>query len=628
MSQRYRQSSVVNSSTRFSAAPGSGIEFSRMTAVPSLVTTMNAGDIVPIYNREILPHTSTSMSIDFVIRSNTVKTPTFGNMMVDIYAFFVPNRIVNESWKNLMGENTSGEWVAPEISLVPLYTTRSGAAAVQIPVQSVADYYGYPAQKTIPAVILQGCHDFLFRGYLEIYNTRFRDQNYQPPIPYSKLNIYEGFLERAGLQVSISADGKFGTPTVIPANTESDGSSPAGAVIKALYGDGSKQISQNPQNISSRVTNWSALDKPLKANKLHDYFTSGLPSAQKGVAVSFNLAGHVGGSLNAGANVSHWNSDRSLLFESSAPLDGNGIHALYLNTDPDSPKNGKVQANMDAAGISGTTANITGSNLYPVLNLSNVSAISLPELRDGVAIQQVYEIMARSGSRYREYISAFFGLEIDNPFCDIPKYLGHIRRNLDLYQTAQTSPSIQDGTPQGNLAAFGYTSSGGALFQSSFVEHGYLHVFAVIRHKNLYSSLMTPDKFRLNGLDFYTPPLANISEQPVYTKYINPFVEDSDSVFAFQEAWAEYRYEFDQVSGYMRSGIASGSLALWNYSDEFDSGLTILDGDWLKSNSAEVLDRTLAVTSARGPQYKAAFWFTIDKELPMPTYSVPGLDII
>ena len=625
MANKYVQNPVVNSTTRFSAAPMSDLEFSRMTAAPVHITTLNAGDIVPIYCREILPHESMAVSVDMVIRQTTVSTPTFGNMECDLYAFFVPNRIVNESWKNVMGENTSGAWVAPEVSLVPLYTTRAGAEDVQVPVGSVADYYGFPTQAKMPAEVLQSCHDLKFRGYLEIYNTRFRDQNYQPPIPYSKLNVYEGFFEEKGSDIPFSVSGNFGSSSNVVGGQGSDGSDFAGAVQLALYGEGSKSPSQG-YPIRSRVTNWSALDKPLKANKLHDYFTSVLPSSQKGPEVIFNLGGSVPVSFGFGSTVKDYGGSSLKISSRDGLFTAGQNSALFASASTANTAEVLVYGSP-LSGVSDANSPIFGTNLTGTVDLGQVTALSLSDLRDAAAIKQVYEILSRSGSRYREFVNSFFGLDVDDPFCDIPRYLGHIRRELDLYQTAQTSPSAEGSTPQGNLAAFGYTATGGALFHASFVEHGYVHVFAVIRHRNLYASFLSRDNFRLNAIDFYTPPLANISEQPVYTREINPFASDLEGVFGYQEAWSEYRYEPDMVSGYMRPGIKQ-SLSIWNYADDFDSNLTIADDDWLKSNSQDVLDRTLAVTSEQAPQFKALFRFTVDKELPMPTYSVPGLDII
>lgn len=70
-----------------------------------------------------------------------------------------------------------------------------------------------------------------FRGYLEIYNNYFRDQNYQPPIPYSKLNIYNGFM--------LSEDEKYSLDIDVDSGQVASGSYPQGAVQKALSGAGS-----------------------------------------------------------------------------------------------------------------------------------------------------------------------------------------------------------------------------------------------------------------------------------------------------------------------------------------------------------------------------------------------------
>lgn len=611
----YSNKPVVSSLTRFSAAPMSDIEFSRMHSDPVHLTTFNAGEIVPIYYAEVLPHDTFSIDLDFVIRQNTLLSPTMGNMDVDYYAFFVPNRIVNHSWKAVQGENLSGQWIAPEVKLVPLVGSSSSEPdSFQIPVGSVADYYGFPTQGKIPKVILQQCNDLKFRGYLECYNSWFRDQNYQPPIPYSKLNVYEGFMLPTGSNAGIS--GSTTGTTTLYASSPSDGSLGLGAVKNAIYGDGSSSIG-NTGGIPALVTSWSALSAPLKANKHHDYFTSVLPSPQKGLEVTFSFA------------------DDTLV----APVvGGSGLHAIGNSVLFGDNTNAPIAGNLFAttAGLTVATSStppspnevVRSTNLSANVDLSQVSGINLNDIRTGAAIQQIYEVLARGGSRYREFIDSFFALNVDDPFGDIPKYLGHFRRSLDLYQTAQTSASAEGSTPQGNLAAFGYTANSGKLVDGfTAVEHGYIHIFAVVRHRNIYSSYFAKDNFRLGQLDFYLPQLANLSEQPVYTREINPFAKTTDAVFGYNEAWSEYRFEPDRVSGLMRPGV-SGSLSVWNYADDFNSALTVATGDFMKSNSKAVLDRTLAVTSAVAPQLKAQFIFHVTKQRPMPTYSVPGLDII
>lgn len=625
MANKYNQGAVSVSSARFTKAPMGELEFSRMYAEPSHTTTFNAGSIVPIYCGEVLPHGTYSVDIDTVVRQATLKVPSMDRAIIDIFAYFVPHRVVNKSWKNVMGENTSGSWTAPAVSLAPLAGPETGN--VLIPVGSVADYYGYPTQQPIPSEVLQSCHDLKIRGYLEIYNNYFRDQNYQPPIPYSKLNVYNGFLEPVDNVIGFNG---YDTNTIIFNGQGADGSYGAGAIKKELVGaDGVEFVENYPEipgmviSVPARVTNWRATNAPLKANKLHDYFTSVLPSPQKGeqVVVAVGESAPVVASseyMFTDDNNSIGNSPKLLQLINQGSLAPNAVAASYVYSS--SGNSGTVPAN--------SVLKLRDGALYA--DLSQSTGISIADLRDSVAVQQVYEILGRGGSRYTEYINSFFELDIDNPFDDIPTCLGHIRRNLDLYQTAQTSASTDDSA-QGNLSAFGYTSTGGKLFTRTFLEHGYIHIMAVVRHKNIYPAMLSRDNFRLSMMDFYQYPLANISEQPVYAREINPYAGNSQ-VFGYQEAWAEYRTEPDRVSGLMRTGLGENGIDAWTYADTFDADLRYADGNFMESNSQEVIARGTAFLPTEDinntPQFKAKFTFKITKELPMPTYSMAGLDIL
>lgn len=624
MSSLYKQSTHFSGATRFVSTPMAEVEFSSMVSPMTVITDLNAGDITPVLCLEVLPHSTFEIDMDYICRLlSAAYVPTMGTMQMDVFGFWCSTRQVNESWKNVLGENTSGFWSAPEVELAPLSSVLVGST--QIPIGSVADYYDLPTQAPIPNVVLAQMSDTKIRQYLECYNCYFRDQNYQNPIPYSKLNISQNFLSPAN---SV-------TQTIsIPNDAVADGSIGAGAIVKAVAGEGGNFVSSF--SVPPRLTKFSALNKPLKANKLHDAFTSVLPSPQKGADVVFGSGGSTPVVFDTVSDGESWsNFSNALKFGTNFPgmpefqylgLDkgysGSGPYATVVGVPTD-----------DATPFTTTTPPITSMNLKGTVDLADSLNISVNDLRQAVATQQVLELLARGGSRYWSFLKSFFGIEVDDPFPDIPTQICHYRSELDMYQVAQTSATQEGSSPQGSLAAFGYTTKGSGLFTKTFIEHGFIHFFAIVRHRSIYTSYCPADWFKRSTLDFYLPQYANISEQPVRLALLNPFREDAmEKSIGYQEAHWDYRFSVDRVRGIFRSfdendDRASG-LDIWHYGNYFDGGFTHVNGDWLKSDSQEILDRTLVIPSDIAPQFVIRFDFKIKKQLPMPVYSVPGLDTL
>lgn len=134
---------------------------------------------------------------------------------------------------------------------------------------------------------------------------------------------------------------------------------------------------------------------------------------------------------------------------------------------------------------------------------------------------------------------------------------------------------------------------------------------------------------RKDKFDYYWPVFANLGNQAILNKEIyaqgNEVVDDNGNIidnkaFGYQEAWAEYRYRSDYVSGKFRSN-APGTLDAWHYADDYNS-LPMLSAEWMNATDSNI-QRTLAVDNE--PQFICDFYFQNIASRVMPLYSIPGL---
>lgn len=160
-----------NKNSRFSIVPPQvNIERSRQEFNSTHLTTFNAGKLIPIYAQEVLPGSTFTMDTSALIRMSTPIFPVMDDAFLDTYYFWVPNRILWNHFKNLMGENDETYWVSPTKYEVPFITFDEGVKP-----SGVGDYIGIPPR--VPCSV----SSLPFRAYRLIWNEWFRDQNLQDP---------------------------------------------------------------------------------------------------------------------------------------------------------------------------------------------------------------------------------------------------------------------------------------------------------------------------------------------------------------------------------------------------------------------------------------------------------------
>ncbi|ARQ15997.1 putative VP1 [Human gut gokushovirus] len=535
------------------------IDMSRSTfdRSSSVKTSFNAGDIVPFFLEEVLPGDTFNVKSSKVVRMQTLLTPMMDNVYLDTYYFFVPNRLVWEHWKQFNGENTESAWIPETTYEVPQITSPADTGWT---VGTIADYFGVPTG--VPGLSVSALP---FRAYALVMNEWFRDQNLQDPL-------------------------------VVPV----DDATVAGV------------------NSGTFVTDVSKGGKPFVAAKYHDYFTSALPSPQKGpdVTIPVAQAGSYPVVSLAGVN------NNSL---STAPL----IFGEYLRNSGSVVERPFDRLSIDNYSSSTPVSWVNSVNGAAPTNLmaiadGNAAAATINQLRIAFQIQKLYERDARGGTRYIEILKSHFGVTSPDARLQRPEYLGGNRVPININQVVQQSGTGSGATtPQGTVVGMSQTTDSHSDFIKSFTEHGFILGVMVARYDHTYQQGLDRMWSRKSRFDYYWPVFANIGEQAIKNKeiYADGSAKD-DEVFGYQEAWADYRYKPNRVTGQMRSNYAQ-SLDVWHLADDYDK-LPSLSDEWIREDKSNI-DRVLAVQSSVSNQFFADIFIHNRATRPMPLYSVPGL---
>lgn len=548
-----------NAESHFAQLPRVDISRSTFDRSSSHKTSFNVGDVIPFYIDEVLPGDTFSVKTSKVVRMQSLITPVMDNIYLDTYYFFVPNRLVWEHWRELNGENTTSAWIPSVEYQVPQVTAPSGGWSTG----TIADYFGIPVSVGNLSVSA-----LPFRAYSLIMNEWFRDENLSDPI-----NIPVTDATVAG------------------------------------------------SNGSNYITDLVKGGKPFKAAKYRDYFTSCLPSPQKGPDVSIPVADlnplpvyPVAGSTTFGSDAT------ALKWRKVSGPDLNPTDSYLVGANYSASPSFATAPNYASVGAYGSQT-LAPDNLW-AFPASFATAATINQLRLAFQIQKLYERDARGGTRYIEILKSHFGVTSPDARLQRPEYLGGNRCPVTINQILQTSETTSS-SPQGNPTGQSLTTDVHFDFKKSFVEHGFVIGVMVARYDHTYQQGLERFWSRKDRFDYYWPVFANIGEQAVLNKEI--FAQGTsvdDEVFGYQEAWADYRYKPSRVSGEMRSNV-SNSLDVWHLADDYDTLPSLSDG-WIREDSGTV-NRVLAVSEQLANQLFCDIYIQNKCTRPMPMYSVPGL---
>nr|DAV06006.1 MAG TPA: Major capsid protein [Microviridae sp.] len=232
-----------NNERHFNQVPETHVSRTRFNRDQNILTTFDAGKLIPFYVDEVLPGDTFSVDTAAIIRMTTPKYPVFDDAFIDFYYFFCPNRILWDNFKSFMGEVESTPWMPTRTYTVPkiIINGNSENNDKKGPKEeSILDYMGVPTKIKGKVEI----NALPIRAYVKIWNEFFRDQN-------------------VGNQASI------------------------------ITNDEDVEYYEKEQENEEEILGGARVGgKCLPVSRFHDYFSSCLPYPQRGPEVTIALTGN------------------------------------------------------------------------------------------------------------------------------------------------------------------------------------------------------------------------------------------------------------------------------------------------------------------------------------------------
>lgn len=494
--------------------------------------TMDFGWLTPVLVEEVVPGDSFRVKTESLVRLSPLIAPVMQRMNCYMHYFFVPNRLVWDEWEDFITGGRLG-------TAAPVFPFMSVNEANRSNVEpaSLADYLGIP---TVPvggaAITTAPSFSVLpFRAYQLIYNEYFRDQNLEADLVIPKTS---------------------GQVTIGSAEYE---------MLNLL-----------------RIRN---LEK--------DYFTSALPWAQRGGAVSTPISGEVD-------------------FDSLAPgLARTG--AVRKVSDNSLSSTGALSSTL---GVEKITAENVYHELIGAAPLDGTVDVS--EFRRAIRLQEWVEKNARAGSRYIEQILSHFGVRSSDARLQRPEFLGGGRTPIVISESLSTAQTTD--LPQANMAGRGISVGTSYGFNRSFEEHGYIIGVMSALPRTGYQDGVPKHYSKFDKFDFFWPEFANLGEQAVinrevYFDYLSAAV--NGDTFGYQSRYAEYKYGRSSVHGLFR-----GNLAFWHANRIF-SATPVLNNDFVQAYSTNT-DRMFAVFDDEA-RLMVQLYHDVQALRPMPYFGVPSI---
>lgn len=568
----------------FSKIPIKPAKHSRFNLSHDFKFSGDFGVLYPIFCEEVLPSDKFRISPTMLVKMAPMLAPVMHRVQARVHFFFVPNRLLWNNWESFITGGENGLEAPPP----PMLAHPKGNGFT---IGSLSDYLGFPAGDNA------GSEGVAFstlphKAYHLIWNEYFRDQNLQQPFDYGL-----GDGEDIGLK--------------------SDGLTP---------------------------NTWDDFDKLHHVCWRKDYFTSALPSPQRGPEVEIGLAGRAPVSGYFTTSNDLLTTNLMSVTGSSAPI-VNGLNAdTLVRSTVKVTLNGSVFPKGSLFRVTQTYPNSTSPDqviLQPVswlspssptpssnslsADLSRSTGVTIAKLRQAIKLQEYYELFARAGGRYIESLRSFFGVRPQDSRLQRPEFLGGGIVPIQIGEVLQNSASTTT-SPQANMAGHGIAFGKAANVSKFFTEHGWvIGLLSILPDASYQDGL--PRKFsRSTRFDYFWPQFQHIGEQAILNKELYYGNSNPDGTFGYTPRYSEYRYIPSRVAGDFRT-----TLNFWHLGRLFGSSYTDVESASPALNSDFVtvqtkpLNRIFSVTGDETNHFYVDVYFDFKASRPMSKFGIPKL---
>lgn len=509
----------------FNSIPTKKVKANKFNLSHEKKLSLNMGDLVPCMLQEVMPGDRFKCNTDVFVRLAPMLAPIMHRVNLYVHYWYVPARILMNpgEWQDFItgGKNGTSEIVAPYIKIAGNSET-GNAMPAWANKGTLWDYFGLPVYggDTYRDIEVSA---FPFRAYNLIWREFYRDQNLDEPAP---------FVTDQGLC--------------------------------------------SPQE-TLEIT---AMKKRAWEK---DYFTSCLPTAQRGSEVPIPLTGE----LTTGYTA-----------DTIYGLDGNPIQAGALAVDQ-----GDLEANGAKAWI------------------QNNNPATINDLRRAEKLQQWLEKSLRGGGRYKEFLWNFFNVNSSDARLQRPEYLGGGKQGIIISEVLANAYSVDADAnviPQGNQAGHGISAGTGHGFNKFFEEHGFVIGIMSIIPRTAYMQGVHRMWTRKDKLDYPWPEFAHIGEQAVMSDevFFNYGAEGANVEFGYQSRYAEMKYAPDTVHGDFRD-----NMDFWHMGRKFET-TPLLNESFTQCDATH---RIFAVTDPTVHKLYAQVYHNLQVIRKLPFFGTPSI---